>query len=133
VLPDKHGKLFPAEAFPRDAGEPFSWQGWYLVWPYVLTRWGQLSTGVILNPAVWMGCWTAAVSGQALACRLGFRRFGAGWIVLGYLALVVKVDGPAPEWGTASAMFVALGACVAFLPLIQALSFALRPEKDKAP
>jgi hypothetical protein len=132
VLLDKHGKLFPAEAFPRDAGEPFSWQGWYLVWPYVMTRWGPLSAGVILNPAVWMGCWTAAVSGQALGCRLGLPRLGAGWIVLGCLALLVKVAGAAPKWETGLALCVALGACIAFLPLILAVAVALKREEGKA-
>jgi tRNA A-37 threonylcarbamoyl transferase component Bud32 len=134
VLPDKAGKLFPAEAFPRDAGEPFSWQGWYLVWPYVMTRWGPLSTGVILNPVVWMACWTAAVSGQALVRRLGARWSGAGWIVLGCLALCVKGNGATPERDSI-VKWVFLGWVVLFLTLYFTLTvatvFAAEAEKGK--
>jgi tRNA A-37 threonylcarbamoyl transferase component Bud32/outer membrane protein assembly factor BamB len=133
VLLDKDAKLFPAGAFPRGAGEPFSWQGWYLVWPYVMTRWGPLSAGTILNPAVWMGCWTAAVSGQALLCRLGARRFGAGWIVLGCLALLVKENWAAPERYPAFVLCVVLGGSILFFSLILAFAFAQKPEKGKAP
>jgi hypothetical protein len=85
---------------------------------------------VILNPVVWMGCWTAALSGQALVRRLGGRGFGAGWIVLGGLALLVKARGPGPERADVVASVVLAG--IVFVPLIP-LILGAKPEKGKAP
>jgi hypothetical protein len=99
VLPQKDGQnLFPAEAFPSDRGAAFSWQEWYLVWPYVLTRGGGLGEGVILNPVVWMGCWVVAAAVQVWLRRHGKRLPGLGWLVLGLLAGLVLTAGPTPSW-----------------------------------
>jgi hypothetical protein len=97
VLTNADSKLFDAKAFPSQPDEQWSWQGWYMIEVWALSRWGSLKEGVIFNPVVWMCCWSSACLARELLRRIEVILPGAGWMALTFLALLVYKTGGVPD------------------------------------